>query len=637
MKPQLHVLLIDDSPEDADLVILELKKEFDPVHARVDKGPALEAALKEKTWDIIIADFVMPQFSGLAALKMVQQHDLDTPFVIISGNVGEEVAVEAMKAGAHDYLIKNKLTRLIPAVKREIREAAIRHQRRQTEDALHSSQLMFQSLVEQSLVGIYICQNGLFIYANPKCGEIFGYHQKEMIAGKAFSDLVAFDQRNTVIARFQQLDTSISNDLQFQFRGIRSDSTIIELEAHITKMIFNGQSAIIGTILDITERMRTEDELRQAQKLEAIGRLAGGISHDFNNLLTIINGYSTLVLRGLEGESPFRKEVEFILHAGERAADLTRQLLTFSRRQIAEPQVLQVNYLVTNLQKMLCRLLGEQYYLNTKLSRDVGSIKADPSQIEQIIMNLVVNARDALENGGEIIVETGNANLDGDPERPHVFIRVTDNGSGMTDEVRAHVFEPFFTTKEQGKGTGLGLATVYGIVQQSGGSITISTEPGKGSSFTVYLPRVFSDHSEPVEKWQSSSCCGEQTILVVEDEIGVLQLVEKILGEKGYNVLAASLPEEAVTLFEKHQEAIDLLLTDVAMPCMGGTQLADLLRDKKPDLRVLLMSGYIDGSSRNENIGRSGYNFIAKPFISSTLLDKVGQILQISCHREGNS
>lgn len=637
MKPQLHVLLIDDSPEDAELVILELKKEFEPIYARVDKGPALEAALQEKAWDIIIADFVMPQFSGLAALKMVQQHDMDTPFIIISGNVGEEVAVEAMKAGAHDYLIKNKLTRLIPAVKREIREAAIRHQRRQTEDALHSSQLMFQSLVEQSLVGIYICQNGLFIYANPKCGEIFGYHQNEMIAGKAFTDLVAFDQRDTVIARFQQLDTSISNDLQFQFRGIRSDSTIIELEAHITKMIFNGQSAIIGTILDITERMRTEDELRQAQKLEAIGRLAGGISHDFNNLLTIINGYSTLVLRGLDGVSPFRKEIEFILHAGERAADLTRQLLTFSRRQIAEPQVLQVNYLVTNLQKMLCRLLGEQYYLNTRLSKDVGSIKADPSQIEQIIMNLVVNARDALENGGEIIVETGNANLDGDPERPHVFIRVTDNGSGMTEEVRAHVFEPFFTTKEQGKGTGLGLATVYGIVQQSGGSITISTEPGKGSSFTVYLPRIFSEHLESVEKWHVTACCGEQTILVVEDELGVLRLVEKILGEKGYNVFAASLPEEAVSLFEKHREEIDLLLTDVAMPSMSGTQLADLLRDRKPDLKVLLMSGYLDASSKNENIGRSGYNFIAKPFISSTLLEKVDQILQISCHGEGNS
>ncbi|KAF0218488.1 MAG: multi-sensor hybrid histidine [Geobacteraceae bacterium] len=757
MKSLLRILIVDDSPDDASLIVHELKKEFKPVFERVDSAAALQAALAKESWDIVISDFIMPQFSGLAALKIVQEKRADMPFLIVSGNVGEDVAVEAMKAGAHDYLIKNNLTRLIPAVRREIKEAAVRWERRQAEDALYSSQTMFRSLVEQSLVGIYILQNGKFAYVNPKFAEIFGYSQNEIIASKFLVDLVADDCKSEVNEKLvNHLDTK-AGSIHYSFQGVRKDGKQIELEAHGTKMEFNGKPAVIGTLLDITERKRTEEELRklsravehspvsvvitdingnteyvnpkftsvtgyapeevlgrtprllksgemdpreynqlwktitagqewhgeflnrkkngdlfwesasisaiknvegvithfvavkediterkksidqmrQAQKMEAIGQLAGGISHDFNNLLTIINGYSALLLRALDIRDPLRKEVEHILHAGERAAELTRQLLTFSRRQILEPKVLDINALVQNLEKMLCRLLGEQFKLNAKLDEGAGLVKADPGQVDQIIMNLVVNARDALENGGEITINTANVELDdnfvrmnaGSVPGSYVMLEVKDNGIGMSEEVRRRIFEPFFTTKEQGRGTGLGLATVYGIVKQSGGYILVASEPGQGSSFKVFLPRVYEERTEISKPGKEEQPAGKQTILVAEDEIGVLNLIVHTLSKHGYTVLHTVNPSEALEIFQQKGQDIDLLLTDVVMPFMGGPKLAETLQKMKPNLKVIFMSGHTADTVGLQNILERGYSFIAKPFVNGTLVEKIGQVL----------
>lgn len=758
MKSLLRILIVDDSPDDASLIVHELKKEFDPVFERVDSASALQAALAKESWDIVISDYIMPQFSGLAALKIVHENKTDIPFLIVSGNVGEDVAVEAMKAGAHDYLIKNNLTRLIPAVRREIKEAAVRRKRRQAEDALYSSQTMFRSLVEQSLVGIYIIQSGKFAYVNPKFAEIFGYSQNEIIASKYLVDLVACDFKTEVNEKLvNHLDTR-SGSIHYSFQGVRKDGKQIELEAHGTRMEFNGKPAVIGTLLDITERKRTEEELRklsravehspvsvvitdingnieyvnpkftsvtgyaavevlgqnprllrsgemdpreyeqlwdtitagkewhgeflnrkkngelfwesasisaiknmegvithfvavkediterktsieqmrQAQKMEAIGQLAGGISHDFNNLLTIINGYSALLLRALDIRDPLRKEVGHILHAGERAAELTHQLLTFSRRQILEPKVLDINALVKNLEKMLCRLIGEQFRLNTQLDEGTGLVKADPGQVDQIIMNLVVNARDALENGGEITIETANVELDdnfvrvnaGSIPGSYVMIDVRDNGIGMTEEVKRRIFEPFFTTKEQGRGTGLGLATVYGIVKQSGGYILVTSELGQGSSFKVFFPRVYNERAvinKP--KMEEPPVAGKHTILVVEDEIGVLNLIVHTLGKHGYNVLHSANPSEAMEIFLQNQHTIDLLLTDVVMPFMSGPKLAEALQKKKPHLKVIFMSGHTADTVGLQSILERGYSFIAKPFVNGTLIEKIVQVL----------
>jgi len=765
MKHALRILIVDDSPEDADLIVRQLQQEFSPSYERVETAETMGEALDRGGWHLVISDYIMPQFCGLSALQLLRQRELDIPFIMISGQMGEDVAVEAMRAGAHDYLIKDKLARLVPAVKRELNEAVVRRERSLAENALSGTDTRFQSLVEQSLVGIFMLQDDVFTYVNPKFGQIFGYCPEELTGSKTLLDLVARDDQIRVITQFLRPLQELSYSLHFYFRGRRSDSASIDLEVNGTRTQLNGKPAIIGSLLDITERKRAEeqlsklwqaveqspvsvvitdlrgrieyvnprftevsgyseaelvgqnprilksgamdrdfyqnlwqtissgrewhgelhnkkksgelfwesgsisavknsegrithfvavkedvterkqsfDQLRQVQKMEAIGQLAGGIAHDFNNLLTIINGYSTLLIRGLESGSAMRKEAEQILRAGERAAELTRQLLSFSRRQILEPKVLNINVQVQSVEKMLRRLIGEHIELVTHLSDDIGFIKIDPGQVEQIIMNLVVNARDASETGGKIIIETGNCDLDelfslqhpGSVAGSYVKIAVKDRGFGMTEEVKRRLFEPFFTTKEMGRGTGLGLATVYGIVKQSGGYIDVISEPDQGASFNIYLPRVFQPADALKRQVAEEPLQGSQTILVVEDEPGVLNLVVHTLRRRGFSVLETTDPEQGVTLFEEHQDKIDMLLTDVVMPFMSGPALAELLIGKKPQLKVLFMSGHTDNKVSFEKILEQGVPFLPKPFTSDTLIKKVSETLAgAHAHRE---
>ena len=757
MNHTLRILILDDSPEDAALIVRQLEPEFSTSYERVETAESLAEALDKGGWDLVVSDYLMPRISGLAALQLLQQRQLDIPFIMISGQRGEDIAVEAMRAGAHDYLLKGDLSRLVPAIKRELSEAAVRRERFLAEDALTATDARFQSLVEQSLVGIFMLQDDIFTYVNPKFGQIFGYRQDELTRSKTLLDLVARDDQIRVITQFLRPLQEESWSLHFYFRGRRSDSATIELEVNGTRTQLNGKPAVIGSLLDITERKRAEeqlsklwqaveqspvsvvitdlrgrieyinprvtevsgyseaelvgqnprilksgamdrefyqnlwqtissgrewhgelhnkkksgelfwesgsisavknsegrithfvavkedvterkqsfDQLRQVQKMEAIGQLAGGIAHDFNNLLTIINGYSTLLIRGLENGSPMRKEAEQILRAGERAADLTRQLLSFSRRQILEPKVLNINIQVQSVEKMLRRLIGEHIELVTHLSGDIGFIKIDPGQVEQIIMNLVVNARDASETGGEITIETGNCDLDeiftmqhpGSVPGSYVMIAVRDRGFGMTDEVKRRLFEPFFTTKEMGRGTGLGLATVYGIVKQSGGYIDVISEPEQGASFNIYLPRVYQPADALKRQAAEEPLQGSQTILVVEDEPGVLNLVVHTLRKRGFSVLETTDPEQGVILFEEHLDEIDMLLTDVVMPFMSGPALAELLIGKKAQLKVLFMSGHTDNKVSFEKILEQGVPFLPKPFTSDTLIRKVSETL----------
>ncbi|WP_205743388.1 ATP-binding protein [Geobacter sp. FeAm09] len=373
-------------------------------------------------------------------------------------------------------------------------------------------------------------------------------------------------------------------------------------------------------------RKAAMEQARQAQKMEAIGQLAGGIAHDFNNLLTVINGYSTLLLQKLDPDSAMSREAGQILNAGERATTLIRQLLTFSRRQIIAPHQIHVNSFITGLQEILCRLIGENIALDTKLSSDVGLIKADPGQIEQIVMNLVINARDAIERGGAITIETAGCGSDdtflrrqGDsaPE-DFIVISVADNGMGIADEIVGRIFEPFFTTKEQGSGTGLGLATVYGIVKQSGGHIQVLTEIGMGSEFRVYLPKCH-DHAQahpplaaPVAHRAAQGTTG--LILVVEDEPSVLELSAATLTSCGFEVLTAATPREALHLFELHGHRIDLLLSDVVMPGMTGPEMAKIMRDSHPELKVVFMSGYSEMQRSVPVSPAERPSFIMKPY-----------------------
>jgi two-component system, cell cycle sensor histidine kinase and response regulator CckA len=757
MKHALRILIVDDSPEDAALIIRELQREFSPSYERVETACEMEEALDKGGWHIVISDYVMPAFSGLAALRTLHERGVDLPFIMVSGQMGEDAAVEAMRAGAHDYLIKDRLSRLIPAIKRELNEAVVRRERKTAEEALNATEARFKSLVEQSLVGIYMLQDDVIIYANPKFCQIFDYQPDELIEKRSLLDLVARDDQIRVIGQFLRPLKEECESLHFFFYGRRCDGSTIDLEVNGTRTRLNGNPAVIGTLLDITERKRAEaelsklwraveqspvsvvitdllgrieyvnpkfvevtgyseqelvgqnpsilksgtmekefyqnlwqtissgrewhgelhnkkksgelfwesgsisavknsegmithfvgvkediterkrsiDQLRQVQKMEAVGQLAGGIAHDFNNLLTVINGYSTLLIRALESGSPMRKEAEQILRAGERAADLTRQLLSFSRRQILEPKVLDINHQVKTVEKMLSRLIGEHIGLVTRLAADIGFIKIDPGQFEQIVMNLVVNARDASETGGEISIETANCELDelfsllhpGSVAGSYVLISVCDQGQGMTEEVKRRLFEPFFTTKEMGRGTGLGLATVYGIVKQSGGYIEVISQPGEGARFNIYLPRVFQPAEILKRQAVDDLLQGTQTILVVEDEPGVLNLVVHTLRKHGFKVLETTDPENGVALFDEHADSIDMLLTDVVMPFMSGPTLAEILVGKNPQLKVLFMSGHTDNKVSFEKILEKGVNFLPKPFASDALVKKVKETL----------
>lgn len=379
-------------------------------------------------------------------------------------------------------------------------------------------------------------------------------------------------------------------------------------------------------------RQEATDYLRVVQKFEAIGQLAGGIAHDFNNLLTVINGYGTLLQKGLDKNHPHREGVEIILQAGERAANLVRQLLAFSRRQVLEPKVLNLNELIRNFEKILRRLLGEDIEVTFSLAEDLGRVRVDPSQFEQILINLVVNGRDAMKGGGRLTIRTRNADLDAQFVRTHqgsaagryALLEVVDTGTGMPEEVRSRVFEPFFTTKEQGKGTGLGLATVYGIVKQSGGYIWVESAPGQGAAFSIYLPLAGEEETAPKERQRPAEVAGGGTILVVEDEPDVLGLVAETLTVRGFQVLRAAAPEEALVLAGDHGGRIDLLLTDMVMPGMGGPKLSALLQEKRPQLKTLYMSGYAHGSKFT--LGR-GKAFLPKPFTPDTLAAKVREVL----------
>jgi two-component system cell cycle sensor histidine kinase/response regulator CckA len=400
---------------------------------------------------------------------------------------------------------------------------------------------------------------------------------------------------------------------------------------------FEGHPLRIAVLHDVTERRQLEEQFRQAQRMEAVGRLAGGVAHDFNNLLTVIGGYGELALEDLPTNTPAREAVGEMVAAGVRAAALTRQLLAFSRKQVLEPRVLDLNTIVATVDKMLRRLIGEDIDFVTVPAPDLGRVWADAGQIEQVLMNLAVNARDAMPRGGKLTIETANIDLDAAYARHHVTVRpgpyvmlaVSDTGTGMDEATIARIFEPFFTTKEQGKGTGLGLSTVYGIVQQSGGTISVDSIPGRGTSFKIYLPRTDS-RSEPERIGTppgQSVVSGRETVLLIEDEPAVRRLARDILAGKGYTVLEGTDTEEGLRLAREHPGPIHVIVTDVVMPGMSGPDFIMHARALLPSVKVLFMSGYSDEAVTHHGILEQGAAFLAKPFTAASLLNKVVEVL----------
>lgn len=517
-------------------------------------------------------------------------------------------------------------------------------QREHAEAALRESEKKFQQFYDEAPVGYHeLDTKGRITRVNRKELEMLGYTAGEMLGKPLWNFFVEEDTTRHVTMAKLAGDVSFHDTFERTYR--RKDGTTLPVLVE-DRLLRDKNGQIIGirsTVEDITERRQTqealrksEEQLRQWQRVEAIGRLAGGVAHDFNNLLMTIKGCSELLLNAFDRRDPRREEVEEILKAGERATSLTRQLLAFGRRQVLQPQVLDLNSLVINMDKMLRRLIGEDIQLVTVLDQELWSVKVDPGMVEQVIMNLAVNSRDAMPNGGKLTIETANIIHDENYASRHismkpgyyVMVAVSDNGCGMDKETQSHLFEPFFTTKEKGKGTGLGLSTVYGIIKQSGGNIWVYSEPSQGTTFKIYLPRV--EKTATVYKPKASSPTapgGTETILLVEDEEAVRTMVSKILRNKGYTVLEAAHSEEAFEISERHEGPIHLMVTDVIMPQMSGPELAERLAPRLPEMKVLYMSGYPDNTIVQHGVLEPGTAFLQKPFTLNALESKVREIL----------
>ncbi len=493
----------------------------------------------------------------------------------------------------------------------------------------------YRTLVQNANDAIFIIQDGVIKFSNRKTEKLFGYSEREL-AAIPFSDHIHPADREKVgdgnLEKPRQSD--FPKPPSFRIRNKSGLEFWVELKS--VDIEWDTKPATLNFASDITEQKKLEAQFLQAQKMEAVGRLAGGVAHDFNNLLTVINTNSQLALMDLKEWDPLREKFESIQTAGERAANLTRQLLAFSRRQIVEMKVISLNTILRDLEKMLRRLIGEDIILTSILDGNLGRVRADAGQIEQVIFNLVVNARDAMPKGGKLTIETANVNLDqeythahmGVKPGPYVMLSVSDNGVGMEAEVRERIFEPFFTTKEKGRGTGLGLSTVYGIIKQTGGEISFYSEPGQGTTFKIYLPQV----DEPLEGVAPKAKNGEvpsghETILVVEDEEGVRKLAVEILNRQGYKVMEASHGAAALLLCEESQEPIHLLLSDVVMPEISGPDFARRLKFFRPEIKVLFMSGFPDNALLQHGILDRGVYFLQKPFSMEGLAKKVREVL----------
>jgi two-component system cell cycle sensor histidine kinase/response regulator CckA len=627
LTPTIRVLLVEDNPGDARLIIEMLRDVSESEFAleRVDRLlPALER-LSGAGADVILLDLGLPDSSGLDTFERIRHGTTNEPIVVISGLNDERVALEAVRAGAQDYLVKGRIEGQLLA--RVIRYAI---ERKHAIEALREREERSRLLTEAAFDGIVVTVDGVIREANPGMRDILGYPLDEML-GRPVTDFIPTELHAEVGRRVRE---GVEGRYEFEVR--RKDGRTILLEATTKNLPVGGRPGRISAVRDITSLRSLEQQLRQAQKMEAVGRLAGGVAHDFNNLLTAIFGYAELLAEDLPADHPGREDLKEIRTAATRASALTRQLLAFSRQQVLQPVVLNLNDVVENVDKMLHRLLGEDVDLEAHLARDLGNVRADAGQIEQVIMNLAVNARDAMPTGGKITIETANVDLDSgyaDQHQPvvpgrFVMLAVSDTGTGMDQTTKAKVFEPFFTTKEAGKGTGLGLATVYGIVKQSGGYIWLYSEPSQGATFKIYLPRVNAPVDAPVGVPESGgTVAGTETVLVAEDDPLLLPLARELLTKLGYRVLGARNPAEALAAARGHEGEIDLLVTDVVMPGGGGFQLAQQLLAQRPTMRVLYMSGYTDEAVVRHGLLERGTNYLQKPFTPAVLARRVRDAL----------
>jgi PAS domain S-box-containing protein len=514
--------------------------------------------------------------------------------------------------------------------------------RLQAVETLRKDEKRFRTIFERTAVGIALVDmEGRLKECNPALQEMLGYRKEELLT-KNFSQFVHQDDQSIDLDLYKKLLSEMHDHYQVEKRCIRKDGGVVwgRVNVSLVRDAGGNPQYTIHMVENINEWRQLETQFLQSQKMETVGRLAGGIAHDLNNLLTVLSGYSQLSLIDIKEDDPLKANLQEIKSATERAAQLTRQLLVFSRRQVLDMKVLDLNTIVQGLEKMLRRIIGEDVELIINLAEDLGGVKTDPGQIEQVLLNLVVNAKDAMPEGGKLILETNNVELDEDYARTHisvipgryVLLSVSDTGCGMSPEVKERIFDPFFTTKAKDKGTGLGLSTVYGIVKQSGGHIWVYSELSQGATFKIYLPR-FEEEAAASEAFAEKEKGGDllrgsEIVLLVEDEPSVRSLAARVLRGQGYTVLEAANGEEAMTIAQEPIiKEIHLLLTDVVMPQMGGKELVERFKLLYPGVKILFISGYADKAIAHQALLEPGLPFLEKPFSPTDLAKKVREVL----------
>ena len=505
----------------------------------------------------------------------------------------------------------------------------------------------FHQMVEQAPDGLLVQVEGKIAFANQEALRLIGAREAGQIMGKALEDFLHPDQKEATSVELRLLGGEKKEIRALETRLVRLDGQVRDVEIAARILNYQKWETVQLVLRDTTERRSREkarhhnlEQVHEAEKMEAVGRLAGGMAHDFNNLLMVVRGYSELLAARLGPDNPLHKHAEEIQQATDRAAALTKQLLAFDRKQVLVSRVSDPNELVRRAEKLLRPLVGQDIELVTVLDPSLGRVKVDPDQFEQVIMNLALNARDAMPEGGKLLIETSNVSLDqayegrleGMPSGPCVMLSVSDTGVGIEPEARAHIFEPFFTTKERGRGTGLGLSTVYGIVKQSGGHIWVYSDRGKGAIFKVYLPRVGAALHAPLADPAPAptvSVPGTETILLVEDEAGVRNVTREFLEANGYRVLEAGEGSEALLICELHQGPVHIMVTDVAMPGLTGPEVAQRARLLRPEMRILFVSGFTNSALLQHRVSEGGACFLQKPFSLSALGQKLREMLQV--------
>lgn len=678
----MNILIVDDRDDNLYLLEVLLKGNGHEVRSASNGVRALEM-LKSVNFDLVISDILMPGMDGFELCRRVRADSklCRIPFIIYTATyTGPQDELFALRIGADRFIqkpcepevfmdtvndvIKSTETRclssalsmpdeeevlklynerLVRKLEHKMLELEKEVEARHKADAvLRQSESRYRSLFNSIRDAIVVADiSRMIMDCNLAFTDVFGYSLDE-VAGKKTAIIYADEEE------FRSIGQRISNSrnhssFQYMASFLKKDGTVFPGEVTIFYLRNDDGyvEGFIGIIRDMTDRIRSEknereleSRLNQAQKMEAIGRLAGGVAHDFNNMLSIIIGYSDMAMRHLNTSDPVYNEIMQIRKAGERSADLTRQLLAFSRKQPVTPVVTDLNSMIENQLRMLERLIGEDIDISFFPGADLRKIKMDLSQIDQILVNLAVNARDAISGTGAIVIETINISFDETGISSHAYMNhgdyvvlsVSDNGAGMDQETMSHIFEPFFTTKGEG-GTGLGLATVYGIVKQNEGTINVYSEPGTGTTFRVYLPAFHGDLSEQAEKAAGSVLHGNETILLVEDEELVLVLAKRILAGFGYNVIAFNVPDEALLTAERYEGKIDLLVSDMIMPGMNGKELHKKIQQTRPDIKTIFMSGYAPNFIASRGIPENDIDFIQKPFTVETLARKVRDIL----------